>query len=316
MKDTQKISDISTKLVVKYGNNKYDLTKFIRIHPGGENILKFKNNKNIDLEFDNSNHSVAAKNLLKEYRLEAEVKTDEGIENLVDWNKAILPQISKLGDNYEKWVNLPVDRHLRLFENSFLELGSKTPWYVPILIWIPICISMIKDDLALLDKTFDVYAKVFTQLIIGICLWTLAEYVSHRYIYHVDFRRFPKLKTFHFLIHGIHHKNPFDNLRLVFPTLPSAGIASIIFYFLKFLQKCNFIDYPKLIFVGFAFGYLCYETTHYFIHNSNLRSNYFYKLKRHHLNHHFRQHDKSFGVIILFWDNVFSTKGLLKRLSY
>ncbi|CAH1707771.1 unnamed protein product [Chironomus riparius] len=309
MKDTQKINDISTKLVVKYGDNKYDLTKFIRIHPGGENILKYKNNKNIDLEFDNSNHSEAAKNLLKEYKLETEVERDEGIENLVDWNKAMLPQISKLGDNYEKWVNSPVDRDLRLFKSDFLELITKSTWYMPLLFWIPIIIYIIKNELAL-QETNQVFFKVFTQLIIGIFLWTLFEYVLHQFCFHIDVRRFPDLKTFHFFIHGNHHKVPFDKYRLVFPPIPAAVIASLVFYILQFLH------YPKLSFAGNLIGYLCYDMTHYYIHFASPTSNYFYNLKRHHNDHHFRHHDKAFGISNTFWDNIFSTKVLLSRLKY
>lgn len=37
----------------------------------------------------------------------------------------MIPQIPKLDENYYEWVNLPVDRPLRLFENDFLELLTK-----------------------------------------------------------------------------------------------------------------------------------------------------------------------------------------------
>jgi len=50
------------------------------------------------------------------------------------------------------------------------------------------------------------YSTIFIQLIIGICSWTLLEYIAHRHIFHIDVRRFPSLKTFHFLAHGSHHK--------------------------------------------------------------------------------------------------------------
>jgi len=40
----------------------------------------------------------------------------------------MVPQISKLGTNYYEWMNFPVDRHLRLFENDILEFLTKVPY--------------------------------------------------------------------------------------------------------------------------------------------------------------------------------------------
>lgn len=34
-------------------------------------------------------------------------------------------QITKLGDQYTDWVNKPLDRKLKLFENEFLESLTK-----------------------------------------------------------------------------------------------------------------------------------------------------------------------------------------------
>lgn len=52
----------------------------------------------------------------------------------------MLPQIPRLGDKYDLWVNSPVDRHLRLFGPWYLECLTKTPWWLVPLFWIP-CIS-------------------------------------------------------------------------------------------------------------------------------------------------------------------------------
>jgi len=80
MKNSHNLKDSEKKLVVEYKKNWYDLTNFIRNHPGGENMLKYKNGKSINLDFDNSNHSDAAKYLLKQYELGSELKSDEGME--------------------------------------------------------------------------------------------------------------------------------------------------------------------------------------------------------------------------------------------
>ncbi|XP_070500690.1 fatty acid 2-hydroxylase-like [Chironomus tepperi] len=286
MENRHSTNNNNEKLVVEYKNNWYDLTNFIRLHPGGVNILKHKSHQSIDSEFDNVIHSSAAKYLLKQYELKTEENSDVGMEHLVDWTKPMLPQISKLGDDYAKWINLPVDRPLRIFENDFLELISK---------WNSV---------------------LFTQLMIGICLWPFMEYVVHRYLFHINLHSMPSLRAFHFLIHGNHHKVPFDKHRLVFPPIPAALMASIVYLVLKLLHFCNFISHPKLIMSGLIIGYLCYDMTHYYIHFASPTSNYFYNLKRYHNQHHFVHHDKGFGISNTFWDVIFSTKVLLNKLKY
>jgi hypothetical protein len=46
-------------------------------------------------------------------------------QHLVDWNLAMLPQISQLGGDYSEWVNKPVDRRLILLNNPILESLTK-----------------------------------------------------------------------------------------------------------------------------------------------------------------------------------------------
>lgn len=58
-------------------------------------------------------------------------------QHLVDWSSAMIPQIYKLGSTYAKWVNMPVDRPLRLFEPDWIENLTKTPWWVVPTFWIP-----------------------------------------------------------------------------------------------------------------------------------------------------------------------------------
>jgi hypothetical protein len=50
----------------------------------------------------------------------------------------MLAQVSSLGHNYSKWVNLPVDKPLRLFEHPILEKLSTSKWYYVPIYWTPI----------------------------------------------------------------------------------------------------------------------------------------------------------------------------------
>lgn len=49
----------------------------------------------------------------------------------------MLSQIGLITENYSEWVNKPVDRPLRLFGPEFLEMLTKTPWWLVPLFWIP-----------------------------------------------------------------------------------------------------------------------------------------------------------------------------------
>lgn len=52
-------------------------------------------------------------------------------------------QIGQLGSNYSEWVNRPVDRPLRLFERNYLEILTKTPWWLVPVFWIPIILVIL-----------------------------------------------------------------------------------------------------------------------------------------------------------------------------
>lgn len=50
----------------------------------------------------------------------------------------MIPQIPLLKSNYAIWVNKPVDRPLRLFSFQWLEVLTKTPWWIIPIFWLPI----------------------------------------------------------------------------------------------------------------------------------------------------------------------------------
>lgn len=144
-------------------------------------------------------------------------------QDLIDWNKAILSQVGKLGADYLNWVHSPVDRPLRLFESDFVEFFSMTPWYMVPIIWIPtmlyVCFVACRDltarngigniDPDLLNsgpKVFSVFTFLF---LIGIFVWSLIEYCLHRFLFHLINHvpaDSPFWITIHFFLHGQHHK--------------------------------------------------------------------------------------------------------------
>lgn len=62
--------DKNNKFIIKYKNSYYDLTKFIKKHPGGYNTLCEYNNKDIGRRMNYSPaHSDAAMYLMREYKM-------------------------------------------------------------------------------------------------------------------------------------------------------------------------------------------------------------------------------------------------------
>ena len=60
-------------------------------------------------------------------------------------------------------------------------------------------------------------------------------------------------------------------------------------------------------------GYLTYDMVHYYTHHAVPTSKLGLTLRRLHLMHHFRDHDKGFGVSAPYWDFVFGTAEKRKR---
>uniref|UniRef100_A0A1I8PZ47 Fatty acid 2-hydroxylase n=1 Tax=Stomoxys calcitrans TaxID=35570 RepID=A0A1I8PZ47_STOCA len=340
----------NNQFIVKYRKNYYDITKFLRKHPGGVNTLKGLQNSDMTARFMRAPpHSDAAMYLMKEYQIkdlpkkstrnghhhhhtngiketmeiveeESEDKSnnnalDDSMEYLVDWSKAMLPQIPKIAPHYNEWVHKPVDRPLRLFGPSYLEMCTKTPWWLVPAFWIPVITSIIYTEFREPAVARDTVMTSMLALyfVAGIVMWTLLEYVLHRHVFHMQLNETtpPWLCTVHFLIHGLHHKVPFDPMRLVFPPLPAVIICLSLYTPLSL-----FVPKPRVLTAGALLGYLCYDLIHYYLHYGNPSFKHFYFLKRYHYQHHFAHQDAGYGVSNPLWDFVFDTKINLRKLTY
>ncbi|XP_035902662.1 dihydroceramide fatty acyl 2-hydroxylase FAH2 [Anopheles stephensi] len=246
--------------------------------------------------------------------------TDDSMEHLVDWSKPMVFQIHKLGDKYGEWVNKPVDRELRLFGPSWVENMTKTPWWIVPGFWIPAILYIIVQfgarDLAAGRGWTDpnqsfLTVDLYLHLVIGAFAWTLLEYSLHRWVFHLDPKSNRFLQTFHFLIHGQHHKVPFDPHRLVFP-VPPAILLTTIFY-----QPVYYVfPYPRLTLAGGLIGYLIYDMIHYYLHYGSPAGGHLYHMKRYHYSHHFVHHDQGYGISSDLWDKLFGTRIILRKLKY
>jgi len=189
------------------------------------------------------------------------------------------------------------DETLRLFDNPILEYCTHIHPITPFIVYIPIVLILHISALQYL-----VLSQQVLFPILGLVLWTLFEYVLHRYIFHYK----PKTewgKKLHFMSHGIHHDYPRDSTRLVMPLLLSLPLATILFIptflFLGFIGNS--------LFAGFLLGYMCYDGIHYAAHHMHLKSKIGRFIQQYHLKHHFLDDDNYYGVSSPIWDIVFST---------
>ncbi|EPS25591.1 hypothetical protein PDE_00525 [Penicillium oxalicum 114-2] len=190
-----------------------------------------------------------------------------------------------------------------LFGN-FLEPLTKTAWYVVPLVWLP----LIFYGTVIASRGLGDPIPAVAYWVGGLCIWTLVEYVLHRFLFHLD-EWLPDNRvglTLHFLLHGIHHYLPMDRYRLVMPptlfvilALPFWKLAHTVFFYNWFAAT--------QVYCGGIFGYVCYDLTHYFIHHRNLPL-YYKELKKYHLAHHYADYENGFGVTSRFWDRIFGTE--------
>ena len=57
------------KCIIVINNNVYDITKYLRLHPGGEDILMNLNGQNATTEFNDIGHSRSAIKMLEKFKI-------------------------------------------------------------------------------------------------------------------------------------------------------------------------------------------------------------------------------------------------------
>jgi len=95
-------------------------------------------------------------------------------------------------------------RDVVLFDTPYLEIFTKTPWFIVPIVWFPVSMYHFSlSELTLIGGILTTFA--------GILLWTLVEYILHRFVFHGEDYWLPPgnvASTLHFAIHGIHHAFP------------------------------------------------------------------------------------------------------------
>jgi sterol desaturase/sphingolipid hydroxylase (fatty acid hydroxylase superfamily) len=187
-----------------------------------------------------------------------------------------------------------------MFKSSFLESLSKVHWTVPLFIFIPVIGYCIYKDF---ENAIGILS--FIELFaLGLFVWTLVEYIMHRFVFHYAPADKPWAQRIHFIFHGVHHDYPSDAMRLVLPPSVSIPLAALFYFLFNAILPANDI---WGFFPGFILGYLFYDITHYAIHHFNFKGNVWKKIKQHHMLHHYQNPDKGYGVSSPLWDKVFGS---------
>ena len=189
---------------------------------------------------------------------------------------------------------------IRLFDNEILERLSKISPLTVLAVYLPMIIFAVWKSFAI-----GIPAGTFIALFLfGLAVWSLFEYLFHRFVFHFTPQgQFQERVSF--LFHGVHHQYPNDKKRLVMPIALSLSIGILLFA----LSRPLFGTLVWAYAAGFATGYLAYDMTHYSIHHfRHPNAKWFKNLWKSHLDHHFRDSSKGYGVSSSFWDHVFGTR--------
>jgi dihydroceramide fatty acyl 2-hydroxylase len=196
---------------------------------------------------------------------------------------------------------------IRLFPSNFVEFFTHVhPAMVPV-VWVPLAAVFLWRGIQLSGGWGYPYS-VLPGFAVGLLLWTAAEYLLHRFIFHFT-PRTNRQKRIAFLIHGVHHAQPRIKTRLVMPVMISIPLA-VFFYVLFSLVISYVMGAPWLtpsVFSGYVIGYVCYDLTHYMLHHVQFKGGIGKSLRNHHMRHH-TEWDTRFGVSTPLWDHVFGTE--------
>jgi sterol desaturase/sphingolipid hydroxylase (fatty acid hydroxylase superfamily) len=199
------------------------------------------------------------------------------------------------------------DEPIRLFESDLLEFFTHIHPAVVVVIWLPVMVYFLVRAMQRWPAAVSsIYLPV--AVLAGFFIWTFAEYVLHRFVFHFSPRK-PWQERLSFLFHGVHHAQPRSKTRLVMPPAVSIPLG-LLFYGLFYLvgTALGGGHWIAPLFGGFILGYLIYDLSHYAMHHLSVPGNYFKLIRRHHMRHHAVTPDQRFGVSNLLWDYVFGTE--------
>jgi sterol desaturase/sphingolipid hydroxylase (fatty acid hydroxylase superfamily) len=137
-------------------------------------------------------------------------------------------------------------------------------------------------------------AQFAALAILGLLSWTLAEYLLHRYVYHV-------WSSFLTAGHALHHARPTDLIGVPW-YLTTIAIIGIFVLLSSFLHAASVGVVMGFNWLGYIFYCICHHASHHW----DVKRGWLERMKRHHLAHHGHP-DHNWGFTTPFWDVFFRT---------
>src|SRR5258705_1539742 len=136
----------------------------------------------------------------------------------------------------------------------------------------------------------------------GLFCWTFIEYFIHRFMMHGK-----EKQEYHRSLHSNHHVTDTIFTSQVKRVLYSAGAITL---------TCLSIFFSSYLFLlaGIATGLALYSYMHVWLHKP-WASKWIGRLQKFHMQHHFGQTEKCFGVTSTWWDKIFNTTGKADRIA-
>jgi sterol desaturase/sphingolipid hydroxylase (fatty acid hydroxylase superfamily) len=187
----------------------------------------------------------------------------------------------------------------QLFKNPILEKLSRTHIGVPLTIFFGYASALLYWSIT--HTTLSALTTV-GMFFLGVLSFTWVEYITHRYLFHMDtYSRFRE--KFQYTVHGVHHEFPKDKERLAMPPLLSITLATLLLLFFRLVMG----DLTFSFLPGFLVGYAFYLSVHYMVHVYQPPRNLFKILWINHSVHHYKHGEYVFGVSSPLWDYVYGT---------
>ncbi|KAI9229059.1 MAG: hypothetical protein DHS80DRAFT_22772 [Piptocephalis tieghemiana] len=338
-------SDPTSSVWVVYKGGVYDVTSFLEDHPGGDDLILDYAGQDISSVMDDllsHVHSDGAYELLETFRIgdfdpcpksltsrkastcaftssssssssiststtSTSAPSTSKEDPFLDLNQALFPQMWRARFSkafYLEQVHKP--RHLPqpaiLFGHPLLEPFSMTPWWVIPLVWLPVAWVFYRWAEASLGPS-----TALSWYVAGLGLWTLIEYLLHRFVFHLDdlVPDYPICLLIHFVLHGVHHYLPMDRMRLVMPPALAAAIATSLYNTIV----CSLfpVDIARALMAGLLTGYVMYDLTHYYLHHGKPITEHLRSMKTYHVAHHYKDFHSGYGITQKWWDRIFNT---------
>ncbi|KAF8902459.1 hypothetical protein CPB85DRAFT_1377207 [Mucidula mucida] len=301
---------------VSYHGKVYDVSRFLGDHPGGEDVVLRYGGRVVDDVMGDSNgheHSDAARRRAKYHYDETDAAADFARNEFLDLTRPLVMQVWRGKFRlYLKQVHQP--RYLP--EQLYCLIFTKATWYTPPIVWLPVAGYLFLRSLFQFAPSlplslmgaipFESYGKAVLCFLVGNFLWTILEYLVHRFLFHLDdyLPDHNVALTLHFLLHGIHHYLPMD--RYLVPTtftrihwFPPDDVCRATVPFTMLIYKLFPVAVANgLIAGGFTF---CMPLESSQVHHTNLPE-YLKEMKKYHSDTITRA--TTWGKL---WDVVFGT---------